>query len=147
MPLYVCAGYNSVHLHPFHPILHCLSTYLLNQLQDRRINISTLVKSLLIVSLTASIEVLSQICGNNGVEIQDMELRILHQTMTLMLGQKFITIIIWYTSINFFFCIVLLTYQVHGHWRASVWLLFWLNVGKGEKKMLHTISSMAQYDH
>ena len=42
-------------------------------------NVSTSVNYLFIVALSTSIEVLAQIRGNNGVEIQDMVVRILDE--------------------------------------------------------------------
>ena len=57
-------------------------------------NISTLVNFLFAVALSTSIEVSAQIRGNNGVEIQDMVVRILDNTKLLMFGPKVITEII-----------------------------------------------------
>ena len=57
-------------------------------------NISTLVNFLFAVALSTSIEVSAQIRGNNGVEIQDMVVRILDHTKLLMFGPKVITEII-----------------------------------------------------
>ena len=65
------------HLHPFCPVLHWPSTYLLNQIHDRRMNVSTSVNSLLIVTLSDSIVVSANISGNNDVEIQFMLVRII----------------------------------------------------------------------
>ena len=45
-------------------------TYLLNQIQDRRMNVSTSINYILILDLSAPIEVSAKIRGNNGVEIQ-----------------------------------------------------------------------------
>ena len=50
-------------------------------------NISTLVKSLLIVALSASIEVSVQIRGSNGAEIQYMVVKFLDKKKHLFLGQ------------------------------------------------------------
>ena len=57
-------------------------------------NISTPVKSLLIVSLSASIEVSAQIREKNDAEIQDMVVRILDKTKPFIFGPPFITSII-----------------------------------------------------
>ena len=57
-------------------------------------NVSTSVNSLFIVALSDSIEVSAQIRGNNGVEIQDIVVRILDHTKLLMFGPKVITEII-----------------------------------------------------
>ena len=54
-------------------------------------NLSTLVNYLFVVALSASIKVSAQIRGNNGVEIQDMVVRIMDHTKLLMFGQKVIT--------------------------------------------------------
>ena len=51
-------------------------------------NISTLVNFLFAVALSTSIEVSAQIRVNNGVEIQDMVVRILDHTKLLMFGPK-----------------------------------------------------------
>ena len=57
-------------------------------------NISALVNFLFIVALSASIDVSAQIRSNNGVEIQDIVVRILNHTKLLMFGPKVITEII-----------------------------------------------------
>ena len=60
-------------------------------MQDRRMNISTILNSLFIVALSAFIKILAQIRGINGVEIQDIGVRILDHTKLLMFGPKVIT--------------------------------------------------------
>ena len=57
-------------------------------------NISTLVNYLFILGFSASSEVSAQINSDNGVEIEDMVVRIMDQTKLLMFGPKITTEII-----------------------------------------------------
>ena len=60
-------------------------------MQNRKMIISTAVKFIFIVALTASNEVLAQIRGNNGVKIKDMVVRIMAYTKPLMFGPILVT--------------------------------------------------------